>query len=514
VRPLLWAALVGLGALLLVLMPGPPGAEGFAADPQVEERRGLVSVEDGRALTLERFSEVAEFATDAVVRVESRMNAPATQQERAQHPGVPDLREFYERFFGPGAGQPRQPTPRVAGGSGVIVSEDGIILTNAHVVQGRELTVWLDDRRSFPAELVGMDPTTDVAVLDIDADGLPTLPLGDSDELRVGEWVMAIGSPGVGGGQLEQTVTAGIVSAIGRPLGIVGEGLLQDPRTREFAGYAVENFIQIDAVINPGNSGGPLVDLDGAVVGINTAIASPTGYFLGYGFAVPSNLVVSVVDDIVQYGEVRRAQLGVTVTTVSPEDAEYFGLDEVRGVLVQGSTQDGPAAEAGLRQGDVILALDGERIDRVGQLQQKVAERSPGDTTEVTIVRDGEERAIRVTLGETNLPRVDEPVAEGEAAVLDRLGLSVGELTPERRSMLGHDDSVEGAVIMQVSAFSSAARRGIREGDVITAVGDQPVSSASEVSSRLDEVEAGEVTALRLLGPGGTERIVTLRVPA
>src|SRR5690606_32884939 len=249
---------------------------------------------------------------------------------------VPDI---LERFFGP----EMEEFPRVAGGSGVIISPDGRILTNAHVVQGGDLTVWLDDRRSFPAELIGLDPTTDVAVLDIEAEDLPVLRLGDSDEVRVGDWVLAIGSPGVGAGQLDQTVTAGIVSALGRPLQLLSRDLLQNPETREYAGYAIENFIQTDAVINPGNSGGPLLDLRGQVIGINTAIASPTGFYSGYGFAVPSNLVRSALDVLVKFGAARRGQLGVNVTTVTPEDAEYFQLDEVRGVLVQSAQEGSPA---------------------------------------------------------------------------------------------------------------------------------------------------------------------------
>jgi serine protease Do len=506
-RPLLWAALVVMGALILVLMPSPDrGTQSFAANPQVGGQ-ALEPLDGSEQITLDRFSEVAAFATDAVVRIESRSDAPAAQQ---QQPAMPDL---FEPFFGPGMEAPRQ-MPRIAGGSGFIVSEDGRILTNAHVVQGGDLTVYLDDRRSFPAELVGIDQTTDVAVLDIEANGLPTLPLGDSDDLRVGEWVMAIGSPGVGGGQLEQTVTAGIVSALERPLELVSQGLMEDPQTREFAAYAIENFIQTDAAINPGNSGGPLVDLNGRVVGINTAIASPTGYFLGYGFAVPSNLATGVAEDLVEYGEVRRAQLGINVTTVSPEDAEYFVLDEVRGVLVQGTTEGGPAAEAGLQQGDVILAVEGDPIDGVGELQQEVAERTPGDEVELTVVRDGEEQAVSVVLGETELPGAPQPATATEPEALDRLGLALGDLTPARRSQLGLEEAVDGAVVVQVSPLSSAARKGVREGDVITEVGGEEVTSPSQVAQRLGEIEGGEVTSLVVLAPGGAERIVTLRVPA
>src|SRR5690606_8731952 len=184
-------------------------------------------------------------------------------------------------------------------------------------------------RRSFEAEVVGVDPTTDVAVLDIDAEGLPTLAFAAPEDLDVGDWVLAIGSPGVGGGQLEQTVTAGIVSAVGRPLELLSQGMLEDPQMQALAGYAIEDFIQTDAVINPGNSGGPLVDMEGRIAGLNTAIASPTGYFPGYSFAVPADLVAGVMEDLIEFGEVRRAFLGINMTTVTAEDAEYFGLPEV-----------------------------------------------------------------------------------------------------------------------------------------------------------------------------------------
>ncbi|MEX2466776.1 MAG: trypsin-like peptidase domain-containing protein [Gemmatimonadota bacterium] len=297
--------LIAIVVVFVLLMPRAceryPRADAAAMPATVA---ALPAQTADQRFALDRFGDVAAAALPAVVRIENRA---ARAVPTTRMPG----------FFGPQPGAP-DPAPRVTGGSGFIIASDGKILTNAHVVQGGELTVWLDDRRSFPAALPGLDLTTDVAVLDIEATNRPTLPLGDSQELRVGDWLLAIGSPGVGGGQLEQTVTAGMVIAMGRPLQLLGPGLLQDPRTAEFAGYAIENFIQTDAAINPGNSGGPLVDMNGGVIGINTAIASPTGYDLGYGFAVPINLASGVADDIIEFGEVRRARLGVNVTTVTP----------------------------------------------------------------------------------------------------------------------------------------------------------------------------------------------------
>lgn len=496
------ALLAILAAVVLVVAPGDGPREGYARTLEAASQRPALQSQEGGDDFLDRFANVAAFAKPAVVRIESQGSIDA--EPPAQVP------EMFQPFFGP---EPA-PMPRVSGGSGFIVSPDGHILTNAHVVQGNELTVWLDDRRAFDAELVGMDRTTDVAVLDIDATDLPTLPMGDSDELRVGDWVLAIGSPGVGAGQLEQTVTSGIVSALGRPLQLLSQDLFADPTTREFAGYAIENFIQTDAVINPGNSGGPLVDMDGRVVGITTAIASPTGYFLGYGFAVPSNLVAGVMEDLVEFGEVRRGQLGVNVTTITPEDAEFFQLGEVRGVLVQSAAEGGPAAEAGIRRGDVILSVDEQPVDRVGELQQEIAERSPGDEVRLSIVREGRRESVTVTLGEAELPPAGTPPPPESREALDRLGLSIGALTDARRAELGYDAAVTGAVVLDVTPMGPAYRKGIEPGVLIREVAGEPVRSPEEVTERLAQVEAGEVTALLLMTPDGSERLVTLRVPS
>ncbi len=507
-RPRGGAVVVGLalGVALLAPRACTDPEEGYGRTAQVGGLP-LPELQQEEQEVFGRFQQVAAVARAAVVRIES-MSAPAAT---AQVPE--DIPPFFEDFFGPLPDGEGGGMPSLAGGSGFIVSPDGHIVTNAHVVQGGDVTVWLDDRRSFPAELVGLDRTTDVALLDIDAEGLPTLPFAPREDLAVGDWVLAIGSPGVGGGQLEQTVTAGIVSALGRPLQLLSQGLLEDPQLQEFAGYAIEDFIQTDAVINPGNSGGPLVDMRGRVVGINTAIASPTGYYLGYGFAVPADLVSAVVDDLLEFGEVRRAQLGVNVTTVTPEDAEYFSLPEVSGVLVQDAAEGGPAAEAGLRQGDVIVSLDGQPIERSAALQRAVAERSPGDRIELGIVRDGERMTVAVTLGETDLPEQVPDAEPPSTEPAGRLGLALGELTSGARTELGYPASLDGALVVDVVPLSPAHRRGIVPGSVIVEVEGEPVESTDEAVDLLGRAEPGEVTAMVVAAPGGTERLVTLRVP-
>src|SRR5690606_30486627 len=255
-----------VAALALLLPRACADEDGFGRAAEVlQQPPGPVTLPELTAdeeAVLGRFGEVAAMATQAVVRIESRAAARPTAEGSMLPPG-------FAPFFGPEGSL--EPMPQVAGGSGVIVSADGHIVTNAHVVQNGGVTVWLDDRRSFEAEVVGVDPTTDVAVLDIDAEGLPTLAFAAPEDLDVGDWVLAIGSPGVGGGQLEQTVTAGIVSAVGRPLELLSQGMLEDPQMQALAGYAIEDFIQTDAVINPGNSGGALVDMEGRIAGINTA---------------------------------------------------------------------------------------------------------------------------------------------------------------------------------------------------------------------------------------------------
>ncbi len=490
------------------------------AMPVVDEEPQVAREAVQPALDLSQaFINVSDVVTPAVVRIQARRPVNLASRSRGTPESIPEpFRRFFE--FGPegqdGQGQRLPPQGRFAGGSGFIVSADGYVLTNDHVVAGADrIQVILPDRRSFDAELVGSDPFTDVAVLKIEAaERLPTLSFGDSDEVRVGEWVLAIGNPGFGAGnQLDYTVTAGIISARGRGLGLINNELQREGVDNITAGYAIEDYLQTDAVINPGNSGGPMVDLQGRVVGINSAIASNTGFYQGYGFAIPINLARRVMEDLVEYGHVRRPQLGVTIVDVTVEDAEAFGLPNVSGVLIQGVQEDGPAESAGLQQGDVIVALEGEPIGYVGQLQGEVAMYRPGDRVELTVYRNGEPQGVTVRLGEAPINDVQPRQASSEAAAESRIGIVVTPLTEQNNADLGYDD-IEGVIITQVQAGSPAQLRGLLPGERIAEINRQPVSTPADVGRILGDVEPGSVVQFILENPTGSSRIVNLRMPS
>ena len=441
------------------------------------------------------FPSIAERITPAVVRI------------RAER----DVDRPRRTLFGFDR-QPDDEAIEIAGGTGVIVSSDGFILTNNHVVQGANtLTVMLNNRREYPGRVVGTDPTTDIALVKIEAEDVPAAPLGDSDAARVGEWVMAFGNPGFGGSSLDFTVTSGIVSAKGRPLSILRSALRDD------GPLAIEDFIQTDAVINPGNSGGPLINLRGEVIGINTAIASRSRSYEGYGFAIPINLARRVMRDLVEHGRVRRALLGINVQQVTAEDAELYGLSEIRGVVVSQLSEDSPAAEAGLRPHDVIVGIEGRPVERVGELQRLVAQNRPGDDVRIDVVRYGEPLAITVRLTEApgiSAGRQDTAV---DGSVLGRrrgaeaLGLRLDEATREESAELGFP---AGSVLVTgVTAYGPAARRGVVEGMRLLSIQGTAASSAREATARLRRVASGEVVPLEFELPGGTLLIANLRMP-
>ncbi len=450
----------------------------------------------------ESFVRVAEVVTPAVVSIATRRTVRAAT-------GDP-----FRNWFGT-----PEPEQRSGSGSGFLVSSDGYILTNNHVVENADaITVQLENRRTFEATLIGGDPTTDVAVIKVEGSDLPMLSLGDSDGVRVGEWVLAVGNPGFrssgGPTSFNHTVTAGIVSFKGRPLGIIGNELRNDPDQEDVASFAIEDFIQTDAVINPGNSGGPMVDLQGQVIGINSAIASQSGYYQGYGFAIPISLARRVMEDLIEYRAVRRAFLGVQIGPVAPEDAEVYRLPEVSGALVQRVTEGSPAEEAGLESEDVIVAIGGTPVAYSNQLQQLVARKRPGDRVRVAYYRDGARRETEVRLGESPLNETATAAAPERATrAEERLGIEVVDNSPElaRRYQFRID---EGVLISGVTRLGPAERRGVRPGDLLVAIDRRPVESADEVAEILAEVEPGEIVTLLLANPvTGVRRFTNVRMP-
>ncbi len=453
------------------------------------------------------FVNVAEIVTPAVVRIEARREV----RRRSVGSQSPPLRVPNQ--------DPQDRPDRVSGGSGFIFSEDGYILTNNNVVAGADLlTVFLHDRRSFQAQIVGRDPFTDVAVIKIDAPDLTRLCFGSSADLRVGEWIMAIGNPGFSGvsNRLDYTVTVGIVSALGRPLQLLQRGLRQDEETARNSGFAIEDFIQTDAVINPGNSGGPMVNLRGQVVGINSAIASQTGYYQGYGFAIPIDLAYRVTEDLIEYGRVRRAWLGVGMRAIDAISAESYGLPTVSGVELTLITEGGPSEAQGLRIYDVIVEIDGQPIGRVGQMQQAIAMKRPGDRVAIRVYRDGRPLTVNIRLGEAALQGQPEVVAAAapvreEGRMDDKLGLRIEDMDRTSAQQVRYEE-VDGVVITDVQVNGPAARRGLTPGWKILEINRQRVRNRSDVDRIMGEVDSGDIVTLRVAEPRGSPQIVHVRV--
>ncbi len=383
-------------------------------------------------------------------------------------------------------------------GSGIIISENGYILTNYHVVQGAQgLRVVLYDKREFIARLVGADPTTDIALIKIEATNLPVAIIGNSDSLQIGEWVMAVGNPL----NFTSTVTAGIISAFGRDIRIINDQ------------YRIENFIQTDAVINPGNSGGALVNLKGEVIGINTAIATRTGLYQGYGFAIPINLARKVADDLLIYGRVRRGFLGVSIENVTDALAKGVGLPRPVGALVQAAQPGFPAAKAGIRQGDIIIGVEGEKVLSVNDLQVKIARHHPGDRVKLTIWRDGQSIDLVVELGEAPLQENTEvPEKKFQPLQFKNLGMVLKNIPEDERRSLGLQS---GILIEKVYPDSPADAGRVFSGEVLLSVNDRPVHSVAEFESILSQVKPGTVLKLKLWNRfgGENERIAYVEVP-
>ncbi len=420
-----------------VNLPGPTGSSVIAPD----------------------FTDAAEKSVNAVVHVTTK----AMMQQQDPFAG----------FFW---GQRQMPQREVQGaGSGVIISDDGYIVTNNHVVEGAdEILVHLNDKRQFVARVIGRDPSTDIALIKIDADQLPVLPYGNSDDVKVGQWVLAVGNPM----NLTSTVTAGIVSAKARNINI-----LQYDQSRDI--FPIESFIQTDAAVNPGNSGGALVDATGNLIGINSAIASTTGAYTGYSFAVPANIVRKVTADLMEFGSVQRAYIGVSISDVDQELAKQLDMDRIRGVYVKSTTDGGAAENAGMKGGDVILKVGTIDVNNVPQLQEQVGKFSPGDKVAVTVLRSGKEQVLDMTLrGHEGTITV---ASKKEAGVSTVLGAEMVAASSAELNALKLESGVKVVNINGGKLRSS----GIREGFIITKIDQVKVREPKDVLRALDDKRGG-----------------------
>jgi serine protease Do len=437
---------------------------------------------------------LAAHVTPAVVNV-TVTSRDKSDESRGQMPE--GMQQFFQgpfgQFFGPnGPNGPegrQQPQSRMEHGlgSGVIISPDGYIVTNNHVVDGAvDIRVSTNDRRIMKAKLIGTDPLTDLAVLKVDGKNLPSVPWGDSTALRPGETVLAFGNPY----SMNFTVTRGIVSALNRPN--------PDASDRRKPG----EFIQTDAAINPGNSGGPLVDVRGEVVGINTFLISPSGTFSGMGFAIPAQIAKPTVDTLIRYGKVDHGYIGIGITDVTPENSKFFNLTNNVGAVVTRVEPDSPGGKAGLRIGDVIISVDGNKVTDAGELQVAVGQRQPGSTLNLGLLRDGKQISVPVTL--ENMDHATAKTAGNSAeSGKPRWGLGLQDMSPDLREQLQVPADVHGAVVTDVQPGSSADNAGLQRGDVILEVNRHKVDSAAAVKEAMSSVPNGQEVMLLVWSNGG-----------
>ncbi|MFC1558137.1 DegQ family serine endoprotease [candidate division KSB1 bacterium] len=450
--------------------------------PQTQKDTGLMSFN-------EAFVSVAERANPSVVTIFTEKIIKQSERRRSPFSNDP----FFERFFG-------MPSPEQKGlGSGVIIRKNGYIITNNHVIKDADVVkVKLKGakEKEYKAEIIGRDPKTDIAVIKIDIDNLPVIPIGDSDKLRVGEWVMAIGSPF--GEELAHTVTAGIVSAKGR----------SSRQFQDLADYA--DFIQTDASINPGNSGGALVNLKGELIGINSAIISGSRGFQGVGLAVPINMGKEVVEQLIDHGKVIRGWLGVYIQDVDENMANVLDLKDLKGAIVPRVPDDSPADKAGIKAGDIIVKINGEDVLDSDDLRKKISATAPGTVVTLTIIRDEKEKRIDVKLGE--LPADDSVIASAEKEQ-GSIGITVEEITRQNAEDYKFDSDEKGVVITNVVRGSVAERSYLREGDIIKKINRTNIGSVKDYKRVTKKLESGDSVLMFIKTPGVGTRFVSFEIP-
>ncbi|MBA3647046.1 MAG: Do family serine endopeptidase [Chitinophagales bacterium] len=423
------------------------------------------------------FRYAAKITTPGVVHIKTSYAPRQASRNDQANP----FRDFFGDDFNP-FGQPFQQQPSESSGSGVIISDDGYIVTNNHVIdKGDKIQVILADKKTYEAKVIGTDASTDLALIKIDEDNLPFISFGNSDSISVGEWVLAVGNPF----NLESTVTAGIVSAKGRNINIIG----RESRDRGQSNDAIEAYIQTDAAVNPGNSGGALVDTRGALIGINSAIATPTGTFAGYSFAVPVNIVKKVVNDLMKFGVVQRGFLGVSIATVTDDLAKAKHLDNLNGVYIDSVNSGSAASAAGLKHGDVITKINNSMVNTSPELQEQVSRYHPGDKISVTYLREGKEKTADVVLknreGNTEYIKKEEVSSQ---ATLEALGAEFTELNDKEKKDLGLNGGVK---VIKLNDGILSRNTSIREGFIITKLGDRNINSVNDLKNALASKKGG-----------------------
>jgi serine protease Do len=489
------AALVLVGAGIWEFARPAGAAIAASAPPPPDENTSLLALDQA-------MEALAARITPAVVNVTvTSKTSPQTfvendgdedgggQQQQPQQQEQ-QQQQFMQQFFGPGFHffqGPMQQGPQIEKGlgSGVIISPDGYIVTNNHVVQGAiDVNVTMSNRDVYPAKVIGTDPLTDLAVIKINATNLPSITWGDTSQLHPGQMVLAFGNPY----GFRFTVTRGIISALNRP------NPSGDPRKPG-------EYIQTDAAINPGNSGGALVDARGQLIGINTALVSESGSFAGIGFAIPTEVAQPIVNELIKDGHVRHGIMGITISDVTPENAKFFNMSKAVGAVISNVGPDTPGEKAGLKTGDVITGLDGNPVSDAGELQMKVSQMQPGTTIHLEVSRDGKTITVPVTLEPMNGGSIQEASSGGNGK--GRWGLGLADLTPELRQQIQAPKSVDGAVVENVRPGSPADNAGLQQGDVIVSVNRKPVQNSADVAQALSSVPQGQDALVLVWSNGG-----------